>query len=370
MERGQEGRPAHGTDETVETIEPVGAQAEGDAHDEPIEHGASTEGPSPRHVPGGGPPAHWLAYIRARAPWLLVPGGGLLADAGSGLTPDVVPHGPAARVAPWPTVDRPSGARAESPSAPDDRRATTEPTDDRVDGGGYGQHPGRGSDTLAPLSGVPASDPEVHLTGGGPLAIEDGGRPGGRDDRPRNSPDEGVARRSPPPIAPDAQREASSHAVPPVFIADEAAVVTRPSRLDPLPSPEPAGQPRPPIAWPALPKREIGAHGAPGDSWPPSPARTPRSHFPMTTPEPPTTQRAAAPFEPPRAPSRRDVPRPDPDGWRVRATAPETDIPARLVLPPWPDLPEPPPDDDDPDWRAIERRLHRAARLDREQRRR
>jgi hypothetical protein len=55
----------------------------------------------------------------------------------------------------------------------------------------------------------------------------------------------------------------------------------------------------------------------------------------------------------------------------VRATAPETSLVARLALPPWPDLPELPPDDrDDTDWRAIERRLQRAARLDHEQRRR
>ncbi len=42
---------------------------------------------------------------------------------------------------------------------------------------------------------------------------------------------------------------------------------------------------------------------------------------------------------------------------------------ARLALPAWPELPDDPPEDD-PDWRSIERRLERTARLDREQRRR
>ena len=57
----------------------------------------------------------------------------------------------------------------------------------------------------------------------------------------------------------------------------------------------------------------------------------------------------------------------------MRATAPDVWTVARLDLPPWPDLPEPMPEPtagDEPDWRSMERRLERAARLEHEQRRR
>src|SRR4051812_16405210 len=42
---------------------------------------------------GDGRPATWLADIRARAPWLLEPGGALQWRASAGRGPDIVPHG-------------------------------------------------------------------------------------------------------------------------------------------------------------------------------------------------------------------------------------------------------------------------------------
>ena len=108
-------------------------------------------------------------------------------------------------------------------------------------------------------------------------------------------------------------------------VAPSRATPTDPSAGRPVPAARPTAGPLPP-------------------TFPPLPARSPAG----------TAAREA----------RRD------DGWRVRATAPDTWSVARLELPPWPDLPDTTPEADEPDWRSIERSLHRAERLDREQRRR
>ena len=360
MERGQEGRPAHGTDETVEAIELVGAQADGDAHDEPIEDGASTEGPMPQHVPGGGPPAHWLAYIRARAPWLLS-AGGLIGEVAEGSSPDVVPHGPGAHLAPWPPAEPASSAAgAAMTQAPAFGAAVVRPA---------------GGDGPEPLTGVP-DVAASHASGDRPPALDD---PSGRRDsvdEPLRDVVQEAAGPAPSlePAGPDAAREAPRHARPPETWADEpgddAVRAATAAALARIPSPDPVSPP-PPIAWPAFSRSDDeGTRPHRGEPWPPPVAHAPRTLSPMSEPGRPVTEHAPAAFDPVPARIRPDTTPFDLGGWHVRAAAPDTSMVARLALPPWPDLPEPPPDDDDPDWRVIERRLQRAARLDREQRRR
>jgi hypothetical protein len=164
------------------------------------------------------------------------------------------------------------------------------------------------------------------------------------------------------------------------------------ARMPAFPRPEGLSYPGPAPSWPAFAAeshdpREVDA------SWPSSeepPSRTDQSRadqlrahasradatdLTATGSEPaarPTAEptRPTFPPLPPRSstPTAQEVERED--GWRVRATAPDTWRVARLDLPPWPDLPETMPEADEPDWRSIEHRLQRAARLDREQRRR
>src|SRR5688572_19600402 len=126
MDRGQPGPPADGSDEAIEpmdSIEAAGAPADDDLSDEPIEAGSPNEVRPLQVAPEHGPPAHWLAYIRAQAPWLLAPGGalagpGVNAEASVASTGDVVPHGPSAHVTPWPGADPGSGARTAAVEAP------------------------------------------------------------------------------------------------------------------------------------------------------------------------------------------------------------------------------------------------------------
>jgi hypothetical protein len=202
------------------------------------------------------------------------------------------------------------------------------------------------------------------------------------DDRPHGlPPDDTEADPSIEPFGPEVVREAvprdRAAAIAALAPGDDARGAGTAASVAPIPSPDPIGPPRPLVSWPALERPEdLGDGAPPGQPWPPPVARAPR--MVSSTPEPPAANQPSASR---RAPAFQPLPRPspsdptttagrEPDGWRVRATAPDTSMVARLALPPWPDLPEPPPDDDDPDWRAIERRMQRAARLDREQRRR
>src|SRR5687767_8841166 len=145
MDRGTPGRPADGTDETVERTDAIDAAVDDDAHEHlteaataagsttppgpmspgPSRHDTASE-PGPPGEPGpperaAGPPAHWLAYIRARAPGLLAPGGALAAlgaegavGAGDVVASDVIPHGPGAWSGPWPEASDP-GRRPGTP---------------------------------------------------------------------------------------------------------------------------------------------------------------------------------------------------------------------------------------------------------------
>lgn len=391
MDRGQPGRPADGSDEAIEAIDAVGAPADGDVSDRPIEAGPSNEA-RPEAAPDTNPPAHWLAYIRARAPWLLAPGGSLAEATGAG-TPDVVPNGPSAHVAPWPPTATTSAADLEAAPAPTfDAGAMTARAGARGDAPGDdapgdAPHSGRAERADGPTA-VPPSPATVDADGplgNDPFATEDprGSRAGTADDptdpRRGDAGDRvGGVQRPIDPFEPEAARGASpgdDPAAAPVVErgADETATaVPMPS----VPLPDVSREPRPVTPWPTFATEPTGGARRDAELPPPAAGRTLPGVSPGPGPafaDPPTAGRT-----PPAVPT---VPEPAfghppttappgrPDGWQVQATPPDTSTVARLALPAWPALPETLPEDD-PDWRSIERRLQRAARLDHEQRRR
>ena len=409
MDRGQPERPADGSDDTVEAIEAVVAPAEDDVSDTPSEGGSSMEAPPLAFVPGGRPPAHWVAYIRARAPGLLGPDGGLAAR--TGRPPgDVVPHGRAAHAAPWsPTEGGPPPRPAGAPAAFGDAEAPRARAADEVDpwaadtrpsprpgpapAGGQPAEPARSAAQpgagVPPLPGTPSTQHDdvtfrVEVPSGEGGAAPVAGSESLPDEPER--PGEGRIR------APDPAASLGDDMTPAPGLAwsDHSAPERLDAQMPPFPRPEAPSYPPPAATWRAF-TAEPDGRGDVDASWPssespslpaaPSPAASwaaptdptdptasgPESAAPPTA-GPTWTTFPQLPHPSPADPTTRDAPRED--GWRVRATAPDTWRVARLDLPPWPDLPEIMPEADEPDWRSIERSLQRSARLDREQRRR
>jgi hypothetical protein len=301
----------------------------------------------------------------------------VLAGTARSSSPDVVPHGPATHVASWsPLETASSAAGAATPVVPayGDAPAGAVGRVEAPRNHEPGEDPRGGDGRTASLSGKPEVAAESDTAGDRPPAIHD---PGSRredfDDRIGDLTQEAAgATPSVEPLGPHDAPESPMRARRPAWAVDlgDPGQVRTPASVAPIGSIDPVSPAPPPIAWPDLPPPENGTRQAhPGEPWPPPVARSPRVPA-VSMPDSPATERARATFEPLLAPTRREATPRDLGGWRVRAAAPDTSTVARLALPPWPDLPEPPADDGDPDWRAIERRLQRAARLDREQRRR
>jgi hypothetical protein len=411
MDRGQPERPADGSDEAIEAIDAVGAPADDDVSDEPIERGPSNEVPSSSLASSGRPPAHWLAYVRARAPWLITRDGELSA-ATRGPTPDVVPHGPATHAPPWPAAETPAPDRGSAePAWPEDADIATVPlggAGDRLIGQepvrdhGPGQAPGADRPDMFPAPPRPVGgdgpvgpprfpDPPARredVTFGTDPAASAGsfaawsGMPsaaGDRDERdqhqqPRSDSPERVGAGRDAPAAED-QVAATAKTPEGRTGTDEAA-----SRLPRDPLPDWPSVARPAVSWSAFTSEPSPGMSGTDAPWPTTWGSTPgesRSEPPIVSPGKESVAGSVPPAFPPLSPSSpadhptTDAPRPD--GWRVRATAPDVWTVAQLDLQPWPDLPDPMPEAtpmDDTDWRSIERRLDRIARLDREQRRR
>jgi hypothetical protein len=416
MDRGQPERPADGSDDTIEAIEAVVAPADDDVSDAPSEGGSSMEAPPPAFAPDGRPPAHWLAYIRTRAPGLLGPDGGL-AGQGRRPAPDVVPHGPAAHAAPWSPADGgppPRPAAHVAPWPPADGGAPPRPAadraamrdadapsaraDDQTDPWAAenrrsprpGPAPGtdrpaeppasarlQGGAGLPPLPGTPPIHHDDVTFGAEALAGE--GRDEWRADSEHLShepgpPDEGRLHAPDP----DASPGADVTPAPGPALSGHSTPDRLDAQMPALPRPEGPLYQRPAGSWPSFAAEPHGPRDidASRPSAEVSPSRATPTDPTAREPEPTARPTAGSPWPtfPPLpvrstpGPTARDAPRQD--GWRVRAIAPETWRVARLDLPPWPDLPETMPEADEPDWRSIERCLQRAARLDREQRRR
>ena len=413
MDRGQPERPADGSDDAIEAIEAVVAPAADDVADAPSEGGSSTEAPPPAFVPDGRPPAHWLAYIRARAPGLLKPVGGLAANVSP--PPDVVPHGPAAHAAPWSPVHGGVPPRpAATPVPMGDRQAPAARAGDQVDpwaaearpslragSGSAGEQPAEPARSAAPRQGaglppLPGTPSTHHVdvpVGAVAPAGEDRGDWKAVNEPLRHEPersDEGQVHEPDPDASlgddatPAPGLAWNSRSTPdrldaqtPAFPRPDGASVSRkdgPSH----PRPEEPSYQRPAGSWPGFAAESHGSRDvdASWTSFEVSPSRATPSYPSARGPAP-----AARPTVGPLPPTFPPLPARSPagtaarearreDGWRVRATAPDTWSVARLELPPWPDLPESMPEADEPDWRSIERSLQRATRLDREQRRR
>jgi hypothetical protein len=386
MDRGQPERPAEGSDEAIEAIDAVGAPADDDVSDESTERGPSNEVSPPSLAPTGGPPAHWLAYVRARAPWLLTRDGGLAAPT-HGPTPDIVPHGPAAHPPPWPPPETPTPAQGVAgPTRPGDAAVAQVP----VAGPG---DPWAGEESVH--AHVPGQAPGPHR----PDAFAAPAGPVGRREREglpqtRHPPatrredmtfasDELDERRGDPPDPVGARRDASGadDQVPAQDVTSGGPAETdrAPSRIPSVPQPDWPSLARSAVSWPpfaAEPPRGTRGAEAPRPNLEPTPQAA-RFEPPMASPPRPSTAGHAPPAFPPLAPpSPADRPITEthrPDSWRVRAAAPNVRTVAQLDLPPWPDLPDPMLEampEDDVAWRSIERRLDRTARLEREQRRR
>lgn len=295
--------------------------------------------PPPLEETPDGPPAHWLAKVRAGAPHLLAAHGG-----GARAAPD----GRASRTQPARDADR---ARARDAERAPAREGGPTPERERTPAPGR-RAPG-GPDQTAPTLLAPQTAP-----------------PG----------------RAPAPRAPFVAPATSGGALPVV-----APAVPRPPARSERGAAAPAGaerDPRPPV--PRTPAREeaTGGRGVPGPRA--APAIDPARSHPRPEALGPADESGEAPAlawarsrrDPAATPERRAA---APGARRIRDVAFEDGVdasarsprdeppstagrwPAAAVLG-WPDLP-PDPDPEPPDVDAIARELARRGRLDREQRR-
>ena len=277
---------------------------------------------APAAEAGSGPPAHWLADIRARAPHLLEPGGLLSGSVSASEAPATWPHGPEA--VPPATYDERHGPARVEPAYP-----VIEPR------AAAGRDVGPSFDGRA----VPAPEPTFEPPEARPP--EPPAYP-----RPPTTP-------APPTHWPDAAgattRIDEVFTTPPAKAPDEPGFpdpVARPARSAPdNPSLPPAA--RPWEAWPRFSVAERPAQDGDGPVW--GTGRSPQlvpARFPALNPD------------------RMD----DEPAWGIPAGRSDAGEPRYTVHDrPWASLLEPDVDEP-PDWRVVERRLARRSRLDREQR--
>lgn len=321
-------------------------------------------------------PAAWLADIRARAPWLLEPGGSLHWRVTGVPGPDIVPHGMAVPAA---SVGGPEAPGRTVPPAPGPLPASEPWARDRFGELGEGSEAGEAGtvDHRAvdawPRWPDPTFETPAPLPGGLPPA--DGSRPGADavtwPEAPDQDPDWSPAPLWPEDEAPRGKvsttgSDAAGPAERPGTLADDLSpgpdlrrpAIRRPSATWP-PSPTRPATASP--VWPARPRPE--GLGLPHSGPVPEPGRPP--HRPVTpfVPEHPAPTSPAV-----RSPAPTWAE--DRSGWHA-STMPVSRIVDEATLTPWPSLLE---DDDgnedEPDWAALERGFERMLRLEREQRRR
>ena len=318
-------------------------------------------------------PAAWLADIRARAPWLLEPGGALHWRVTGAGGPDIVPHGvtpPALSVGGLEAVGRAAPRAPESwpalePSPGDRSGEFGRAGEDVAADDGRIEAPPRWPDPVperpAPLAGGPPPTDEVRRDADAGPAPE-------TPDRDFDS--------IPSPLWPaDARRSTAGQAPIPDASGPAARPDARPEDHRPGPDLRRPAIHRPSATWPPSASRPATASPV----WPPRPhpdgAGLPHPG-PTTEPSRPL-HRPVTPFVPdqpaPTSPAGRP-PAPtwaeDRTGWHASAV-PVSRIVDEAALAPWPSLLD---DDDDgedePDWAALERGFERMLRLEREQRRR
>lgn len=374
-------------------IDPIGAPGDGaPQEDAPSAIGAATEegaGTEDADVAGDDArPAVWLADVRARAPWLLGPGGALRWRAAGPPAPDRVPHGVTPAEPRWGVAesggrDGPGRPVPEPMPAPASgiRDATSA---DQNTAGGAGP-PAAAGGPGGPQAGAPPADAISHPpdpSGIPPRTPDEESRTGaGAPSIDRAVGDGDGLDRDPgwPPVSWPAN-ETPWDAAQDLGGLDAAASAAEPPGTSPH-DPVPVMDPRRPAIHRSSATWSPPAARPPTSTpvWPSSahPDTTGHPHQGSITQPPRPMQRPVMPFapEPPRPTSRStQAPGPtwaeDRSGWHP-AAASAAQIVDEARLPPWPSLLG---DDDDdevvPDWATLERSYDRMLRLDREQRRR